>query len=91
MHKKTKKSDSTSALITVLLASVCFVKLCFATFNHLKCTFALLHPPFGFRFLLFSLLLELLANFLVGEPVHLLAGLITVNHLEEKKQSLPEQ
>lgn len=47
-------------------------------------TLALLHPQFGrLRLLLLSLLLELLAHLLVGEPVHLLAGLLTVDHLEQ--------
>lgn len=44
---------------------------------------ALLHPQFGrLRLLLLSLLLELLAHLLVGEPVQLLAGLLTVDHLQ---------
>lgn len=46
-------------------------------------TLALLDPQFGrLRLLLLSLLLELLAHLLVGEPVHLLAGLLTVDHLQ---------
>lgn len=49
-------------------------------------TFALLHPQFGcFGLLLLSLLLQTLADFLVGEPVHLLAGLVTVDHLVTRK------
>lgn len=49
-------------------------------------TFALLHPQFGcFGLLLLSLLLQTLADFLVGEPVHLLACLVTVDHLVTRK------
>lgn len=52
-------------------------------------TFALLQPQFGgFCLLLLSLLLERLADFLVGEPVHLLAGLVTVDHLVVAKKNV---
>lgn len=52
-------------------------------------TVALLHPDFGrLRLLFLSLLLELLADFLVGEPVQLLAAFVTVDHLAPKKDPL---
>lgn len=52
-------------------------------------TFALLHPQFGwFGLLLLSLHLKFVANFLVCEPVHLLAGFFTVDHLVAEKCTL---
>lgn len=54
-----------------------------------KGTFALLHPEmFCFRLLFLSLLLQLLAHFLVGKPVQFLASLFTINHLVAKKHTL---
>lgn len=54
-----------------------------------KGTVALLHPEFScFRLLFLSLLLELLADFLVGEPVQFLAGFVTIDHLVPKKDTL---
>jgi len=45
-------------------------------------TSALLQPRLGrLRLLLLPLLLERLADLLVGEPVHLLTGLVAVDHL----------
>lgn len=53
-----------------------------------KGTVALLHPEFGCFLLLFlSLLLELLADLLVGEPVQFLAGFVTIDHLVPKKDT----
>lgn len=53
-----------------------------------KRTVALLRPEFGcFHLLFLSLLLELLADFLVGEPVQFLAGFFTIDHLVPKKDT----
>lgn len=69
------------------LFSICVAAFCERFWS--KGTVALLHPEFGcFRLLFLSLLLELLADFLVGEPVQFLAGFVTIDHLVPKKDYL---